>query len=243
VCSKILSQDPEDKILIVLSIRDNINEIARLFKTNDGFKCGIFTNDTDPDKKIKELNKNIILSTLKSSGAGMDIKNLRCIINFVPFKSSVLLHQLMGRLRYIEGKALLQYVTLKIEMPANKIIDNIHIFAEYKSTAENVLKLPLNESGYIITKIYDLQETLDYRLKDLGINDVSNINDIELYIRASRDIDKLEIWYDWQRVHIKDDLTLREYLKFYNVRFMQLKIVVKSRKAYIKFDHLDVEVI
>lgn len=144
---------------------------------------------------------------------------------------------------YIEGKALLQYVKLKIEMPANKIIDNIHIFAEYKSTAENVLKLPLNESGYIITKIYDLQETLDYRLKDLGINDVSNINDIELYIRASRDIDKLEIWYDWQRVHIKDDLTLREYLKFYNVRFMQMKIVVKNRKAYIKFDHLDVEVI
>ena len=109
VCSKILSQDPEAKILIVLSIRDSINEVARLFSNNDHIKCGIFTNDTDPDKKAKQLNRNIILSTLKSSGAGMDIKNLRCIINFVPFKSTVLLHQLMGRLRYIEGKALFYF--------------------------------------------------------------------------------------------------------------------------------------
>ena len=54
-CSKILSNDPEAKILIVLSIRDSINEIARLFSTNDHIKCGIFTNDTDPDKKAESL--------------------------------------------------------------------------------------------------------------------------------------------------------------------------------------------
>ena len=128
-------------------------------------------------------------------------------------------------------------------MPANKIIDNISVFAEYKSSKEDPLRLPLHESGYIESKIYDLQEILDYRLKDLGIEDVSNINDIEIYIRASRDIEKLEIWHSWQRVHINKDLTLKEYIKFYNVRFMQLKIVLKTRKSYIKFNHLDVEVI
>lgn len=109
VCSKILNSDPDAKILIVFSIRENINEIARLFEYNDGIDCGIFTNDTKAELKKKELNKNIILSTLKSSGAGMDIKGLRCIINFVPFKSTVLLHQLIGRLRYMPGKALFYF--------------------------------------------------------------------------------------------------------------------------------------
>jgi hypothetical protein len=144
---------------------------------------------------------------------------------------------------YIHGDDLMEYVRFKIEIPANKIITSIEVFVEYKSSKENMLRLPLHESGYIESKIYDLQETLDYRLKDLGIEDISNINDIELYIRASRDIDKLEVWHNWQRIGIKEDLTLGRYIKFYDVRFMQIKIFIKSRKAYIKFNHLDVEVI
>jgi hypothetical protein len=144
---------------------------------------------------------------------------------------------------YIHGDDLMEYVRFKIEIPANKIITNIEVFVEYKSSKENMLRLPLHESGYIESKIYDLQETLDYRLKDLGIEDISNINDIELYIRASRDIDKLEVWHNWQRIGIKEDLTLGRYIKFYDVRFMQIKIVLKTRKSYIKFNHLDVEVI
>ena len=144
---------------------------------------------------------------------------------------------------YIDGQNLMQYVRFKIDIPTNKILDNFCIFAEYKSSKENPLKLPLHESGYIISKIYDLQDTLNYRLKDLGIDDISNINDVEIYVRASRDIDKIEIWHSWQRIYLKDDLSLKEYLKFFDVRFMQLKIVLKTRKSYIKFNHLDVEVI
>jgi hypothetical protein len=143
----------------------------------------------------------------------------------------------------IHGATLMQYVKFKIEIPPNKVLNNIDVFVEYKSSAENPLKLPLHESGYIESKIYDLQETLDYRLKDLGIDDISNINDIELYIRASRDIEKLEIWHNWERIHIDENLKLKEYLKFYDVRFIQIKILLKTRQSFIKFNHLDVEVI
>jgi hypothetical protein len=143
----------------------------------------------------------------------------------------------------ILGESLLQYIKLKITMPPNKVLNNIGVFVEYKSTAENPLKLPLHESGYIESKIYDLQETLDYRLTDLGIEDISNINDIELYVRASRDIEKLEVWHNWERIEISEDLKLIDYLSFYDVRFMQIKILLKTRQSYIKFNHLDVEVI
>lgn len=144
---------------------------------------------------------------------------------------------------YVPGQNLMEYIKFKIEIPPHKILHNMHVFAEYTSSEENLLKLPLHESGYIISKIYDLQDILNYRLKDLGIEDISNINDIDIYIRASRDIDKLEVWHEWQKINITDDLNLKDYLKFYDVRFMQIKILIKSRKAYVKFNHLDVEVI
>lgn len=144
---------------------------------------------------------------------------------------------------YILEGSLLNYIKLKINIPPNKVINNIEIFIEYISSEENYLRLPLHESGYIISKIYDLQEISNYRLSDLGIEDISNINDIEIYVRASRDIEKLDIWHNWQRVDIKQDLTLGRAMKFYDIRFMQIKIVLKTRKSYIKFNHLDVEVI
>lgn len=105
VVKKMLNSDKESKILIMLNTKNNINEISKMFN-KVGIICGIYTSDLSADKKKKELNKNVILSTLKSSGSGLDIKNLRVIVNFVQFKSPVLLHQLFGRLRYIDKKAL-----------------------------------------------------------------------------------------------------------------------------------------
>jgi superfamily II DNA or RNA helicase len=51
----------------------------------------------------------LVFSTVKSAGAGIDIKNLRCLLVFTPFKSEVMLHQLFGRLRSIPGKAVFYF--------------------------------------------------------------------------------------------------------------------------------------
>jgi len=109
IISKLINHDKEAKILILFSTKDHINQIAALIKKNLGITCGIFTSDLNDDLEKAQLNKNVILSTLKSSGAGMDIQGLRAVVNFIPFKSPVLLHQLMGRLRYMEGKALFYF--------------------------------------------------------------------------------------------------------------------------------------
>lgn len=105
IVDRMLKNDKESRILIVMNTKNNINEIVNMFK-KENIKCGVFTSDLDGESKQKELYKNVILSTIKSSGSGLNIKNLRVIINFVQFKSNVLLHQLFGRLRYIDGKAL-----------------------------------------------------------------------------------------------------------------------------------------
>lgn len=157
IASKILKSDPDGKVLILLSIRDDINEIARLFKNNDQINCGIFTNDTDHEHKQKELNKNIILSTLKSSGAGMDIKNLRCIINFIPFKSVVLLHQLMGRLRYIDGKALF-YFNIVDEGYENIVRQNIKRQYFFRNKAADIKDMRLDMNN-LLSMMYREKES------------------------------------------------------------------------------------
>lgn len=163
VCSKILKEDPEAKILIVLSIKESINEIGRLFRQNDRIECGIFTTDSDSVKKAKALNKNIILSTLKSSGAGMDIKNLRCIINFVPFKSTVLLHQLMGRLRYIEDKALF-YFNIVDEGYENIIRQNFKRQYFFRNKAADIKDMRLN-MNVLLSMLYK-EKTKYYETED-----------------------------------------------------------------------------
>lgn len=61
---------------------------------------GIYTSLTNGPTKKDELEKKIILSTTKSTGLAMDIKDLRVTINAAePFKSQVLAKQTLWRTR------------------------------------------------------------------------------------------------------------------------------------------------
>ena len=61
---------------------------------------GIYTSLTDGPNKEDNLNKKIILSTIKSCGTAMDIKGLSMtVIAASPFKSEVLMQQVLGRTR------------------------------------------------------------------------------------------------------------------------------------------------
>jgi superfamily II DNA or RNA helicase len=63
-------------------------------------QIGIYTSVTDPSIKDSQLNKRIILSTTKSCGAAMDIKDLDMTVLLAePFKSEVLARQTLGRTR------------------------------------------------------------------------------------------------------------------------------------------------
>lgn len=61
---------------------------------------GVYTSIVPANKRSEELNRKIILSTTKSAGAAMDIKDLVETVNLAePFKSRVLAQQTFGRTR------------------------------------------------------------------------------------------------------------------------------------------------
>ena len=127
-------------------------------------------------------------------------------------------------------------------MPAYKYINNIAVFVEYVSSDENPMPIITTHSGYIESKLYDLQQESNCVVKSIDIEDVSNINDIELYIRASRDNERLDVWTNWNRIYLTDSLQIANYISFTNTRFLQYKILVKNRSGYIKFKSIDVEI-
>ena len=61
---------------------------------------GVYTSIVPQEKKREQLKRKIILSTTKSTGAAMDIKDLVETVPLAePFKSKVLAQQTLGRTR------------------------------------------------------------------------------------------------------------------------------------------------
>lgn len=145
------------------------------------------------------------------------------------------------------GDYLSKYVKLKIEMPRDKVINNIYVFAEYKSTKDHAPKAYTNPFGELISKVYDAQYSADYRIRSIKIDDISNINDVDIYIRAAKDEYSADVWLPWKKLNIDEDLKFidlngAENL-FSNTRFFQFKVNLKQQNAKINLNNIEIEVI
>lgn len=93
----------EGKILITVPKIDDTEFIKESIEKMYPFlnkKIGTINskNSKEYNDEVK-TDYDIICSTIKSCGTGVDIKKLRCIINMEPFSSNIVANQLSGRLR------------------------------------------------------------------------------------------------------------------------------------------------
>lgn len=138
---------------------------------------------------------------------------------------------------FVYGDYISRYVKIKLRIPKNKIVNNMSIYAEYKSEEPNIITAETSNTGYILSNIYDSQECLRYRLSKINIDNISNIDDIDIHIRsAGKDIN---VWTNWKELDLESD----NGLLFNNARYFQLKILLKSKYAQLKFNYIDLEVI
>ncbi|WCS68279.1 hypothetical protein Goe21_01690 [Bacillus phage vB_BsuM-Goe21] len=92
-------------VLLFHTMAGNDVIINDLKETYPNIEIGRYNSSIkDKDKRLKELEKDIIVTTDVSFGKAIDVKGLEILINTVPFGSKVLTEQLLGRLREIEGK-------------------------------------------------------------------------------------------------------------------------------------------
>ena len=158
--------------------------------------------------------------------------------------------QTKGSYAYAYGDELYKYVKVQIEIPENYIVDKIEILAEYKSDKNNAPKLSVPSTGSLISPVYDSQESLIYNIKNININDISNINDVEVYIRTMKEDNTSGVWSDWNELKLEtknnkamlSDKQNNFTFEYTPVRFFQFKVVLKSKNAYVHLDSIDIEV-
>ena len=107
---RIIEADRDAKILIFLPGLEHINVYEKLMAKSSNFSVGNYTSQiNDVHEKEYQKSKNIIFTTIGSGSTGLDLKNLRAVFLFSPLSSRILSRQLLGRLRFIEGKSVYLY--------------------------------------------------------------------------------------------------------------------------------------
>lgn len=132
------------------------------------------------------------------------------------------------------------YIKLSVDIPKNKVIDNIEIYLEYKSTDQCSPTERIESNGQFVSKIFDSHYSSIYRLKSIEIEDQEG--SVELFIRASRENAKNSVWTDWHQINIENN-NITNNIEFENYRFFQIKVLLKEKDSRIKIKHFDLEVI
>ena len=111
----ILDKQESGKILIYLAKLEHIAVFKELIeklyeRENKNIKFGDYTTSTSNKKlRLRELKNRVIFTTIQSGGVGLDLDELVAVFSLVPYSSSITASQMIGRLRYIEGRELLYY--------------------------------------------------------------------------------------------------------------------------------------
>lgn len=102
ILTKIMT-NPQDQMIVYIGTNEAIVKVREFLINTFPFlkyEIGIFSSIVDNSIKQLALEKRIILTTTKSAGAAIDIKNLKCTLVLAePFKSEVLARQTLGRTR------------------------------------------------------------------------------------------------------------------------------------------------
>ena len=96
--------DRKKKIAIMLPTIELIKQLKKdLINLFPNTTIGTFIGEISKDKRLAELDKDIVLTNDKIFDKGIDVKDLEILINFVPIGSIVKTEQIIGRLRNREG--------------------------------------------------------------------------------------------------------------------------------------------
>jgi hypothetical protein len=143
----------------------------------------------------------------------------------------------------IKGNMLLPYVKIKIEMPGNKVINNLSLFIEYKSSEEAAPAEVAYKNGVVTSKVLDTYYNENYRLSNIYIDESSGYKDFEIQIRAAKSNEEDFIWTTWKKVELDQSVKLKEKIDFKGYRFFQTKVLLKNKDAFVRIKHIDLEVV
>lgn len=98
---QLLNLHPKNKILVFMPTLDFMHYTAKILsRYRLNYTIGEYnSNIKNLQTRERELDKNLILTTIAACSTGKDIPNLKAIFSLTPFSSAVIARQILGRLR------------------------------------------------------------------------------------------------------------------------------------------------
>jgi hypothetical protein len=193
-------------------------------------------------------NKNIIKSLLfKVNNVMFDqMKNFKISLLTSNNQNSGYKQVLVSNenINAIDGTKLSSYIKLMVELPPNKVINNIEVFIEYLSN-ENYAPSEMEvTNGNYTSKVLDAQFNERYLVKSLDIEDYNlSLSNYIFQVRASKENDEETVWTTWKTIEVDENKNITNRTVFDGYRYFQFRVLLKGENASIKIDHIDLEVI
>lgn len=139
-------------------------------------------------------------------------------------------------------KDLYDYIKFKVEAKDNKVIRTMEVFAKYKETKSENLKILKSNSGSFMSKVFDTCANGNYRLSKINL-ETNHIEHLEFYIRGCKIVDKTMVWTEWKKISIDETgNVLSNDIDFNDYRLFQFKVSLLSDKVKIKIFSSEFEV-
>ena len=142
--------------------------------------------------------------------------------------------------RIFESK-LMPYLQIEVDMPAERVINNIEVYAEY-AESDSPLHIIPNSEGELISKVYDTTYAANYQLTRIE-GALSNIDDIDIYIRGCRRDTTHEVWTKWYKETLDKKQETQLPHIFENYQLFQFKLVLKKSDAQCSISKYVLEVV
>jgi hypothetical protein len=141
------------------------------------------------------------------------------------------------------GEVLDKYVKISIDIPAYKVINNISVYVEYKTTdIAAPVEIPV-EVGSIVTGVLDTHYSANFKVKGIRIETASNISNVTIQIRGAKENSNGNVWTEWKAIKLDSNFIVKEDVIFRDYRYFQARVTLNGKDTYIKLTSIDLEVI
>lgn len=136
------------------------------------------------------------------------------------------------------------YLQIKAEMMSGKKIQDIDVLLKYRETEDSPLVVQEQQSGYLITQVYDTcYKNTTYELNSIDFDYLKGEEFIKIEMRGCRENDFDSVWTDWHEIYFDKSGLVGNAPVFENYHLFQFKVTLLDPIAKVKINSFNVRVV
>lgn len=140
----------------------------------------------------------------------------------------------------IDGPKIKRFVKMVIEIPKNKVIENISLFGEYKEGLDNI-RVRTYTHGDMISKVYDVGARANFQFKRVLVED--STDKVSVYVRGIKQNNIDSAATEWKKLHLDEEGNVTNFVVFEDYEMFQFKVALEAETSAIKINGYELEVI